>query len=60
MLHWAFIFLIISIISGIFEFTGVSIITVSIAKFFFFFFFALFLLALTIIIFTYNRFPPVE
>ena len=48
MLKWAFIFLIIAVIAGVFGFTGVEAASASIAKWLFGLFLALFLGALII------------
>jgi uncharacterized membrane protein YtjA (UPF0391 family) len=46
MLYWALMFLLIAVIAGVLEFTGVAIVSVGIAKLLFFVFLVLFLITL--------------
>jgi uncharacterized membrane protein YtjA (UPF0391 family) len=46
MLRWAFIFLIIGLIAGLFGFTGIAGASIGIAKFLFFLFLAMFVIML--------------
>lgn len=48
MLRWALIFAVVSLVAGIFGFTGIALGTAAIAKFLFFLFVALFVVFLVI------------